>query len=144
MRVFLIPCNRSSVQSGSTVIEKKKQLMDGSVSRHVYYRCTHTQNRHYKEPLIKEGPLIEQLIELLDRLNLNASAVKRKIDDEFERFSRFASDVLGVTDKQKTQKINQRKNVEYLLRNGTMEEKRQMLGDLKNRLVLTNGIVREA
>ena len=70
--------------------------------------------------------MIEQLIELLDDLDLNASVVKRKIDDEFERFSRFASDVLGVTDKQKAQKINQRKYVEYLLRNGTMEEKRQL------------------
>jgi hypothetical protein len=34
--------------------------------------------------------------------------------------------------------------VEYLLRNGTMEEKRQLLGGLKNKLVLTNGTVREA
>lgn len=81
---------------------------------------------------------------MLDNLDLNASAVKRKIDDEFERFSRFASDVLGITDKQKAQKINQRKYVEYLLRNGTMEEKRQLLGGLKNRLVLTNGTVCEA
>lgn len=52
------------------------------------------------------------------------SAVKRKIDDEFERFSKFATDVLGISDKQKAQNINQRKYVKYLPRNGTMEEKR--------------------
>lgn len=127
--------------SGIAADEKKKQLMNGTVSRHVYYRCTHTRNRHCKEPPIKEEPLIEQLIELLDGLDLNASAVKRKIDDEFERFSRFASDVLGITDKQKAQKINQRKYVEYLLRNGTMEEKRSLLSSLKNRLILRAGDV---
>lgn len=41
------------------------------------------------------------------------SAVKRNIDDEFERFSCFASDVLGISDRQKARKINQRKYVKY-------------------------------
>jgi len=77
----------------------------------------------------------------LDGLDLNASAVKRKIDDEFERFSKFATDVLGIIDKQKAQKINRRKYVEYLLRNGTMEEKRSLLGSLRNKLVLSQGEV---
>jgi hypothetical protein len=40
---------------------------------------------------------------------------------------------------QKAKKINQRKYVEYVLRNGTMEEKRGLLGSLKNRLVLKQG-----
>jgi len=128
--------------SGITADEKKKQLMDGSLSRHVYYRCTHTRNRQCKEPPIKEEPLIEQLIELLDGLDLNVSAVKRKIDDEFERFSKFATDVLGITDKQKAQKINQRKYVEYLLRNGTMEEKRELLRCMKGKIFLGEGHVR--
>lgn len=91
------------------------------------------------EPAIREEELIEQLIELLDDLNLNASAVKRKIDDEFERFSKFATDVLGISDKQKTQKINQRTYVEYLLKNGTMEEKRELMGCLKEKIQLKNG-----
>ena len=65
--------------------------------------------------------------------------MKRKIDEEFERFARFATDVLGVSDKQKAQKINQRKYVEYLLRSGTMTEKRELLGCLKNRLILKDG-----
>ena len=62
--------------------------------------------------------------------------MQRKIDEEFERFSRFATDALGVSDKQKVQKTNQRKYVEYLLTNGTMMEKRELLGCLKNRLML--------
>ena len=126
--------------SGITADEKKKQLKDGSISRHVYYRCTHTRNRHCKEPPIKEGPLIEQLITLLDGLKLNASAVRRKIDEDFEKFSRFAANVLGM-DEQKAKKINQRKYVEYVLRNGTMEEKRGLLGSLKNKLVLKDGSI---
>ena len=125
--------------SGVTADEKRKQLKNGKVARYVYYRCTHTRNLDCKEAPIREEDLIDQLIELLDGLDLNASAVKRKIDDEFERFSKFATDVLGVSDKKKAQKINQRKYVEYLLRNGSSEEKRQLLDGLKSRLKLKNG-----
>ncbi len=111
-------------------------MKNGSLKSYVYYRCTHSRNLACHAPAIREEELITQLIEILDGLSLNASAVKRKIDEEFERFSRFATDVLGVGDKQKAQKINQRKYVEYLLTHGTMTEKRELLGCLKNRLIL--------
>lgn len=127
--------------SGVTADEKRKQTKKG-LQRYVYYRCTHSRNLQCKEPAIREEELIEQLIELLDGLNLNASEVKRKIDDEFERFSKFATDVLGISDKKKVQKINQTKYVEYLLKNGTITEKRELLDSLRNRLVLTNGKLR--
>lgn len=124
--------------SGVTADEKQKQTKKG-VKRYVYYRCTHSRNMQCKEQPIREEDLIDQLIELLDGLDLNTSAVKRKIDDEFERFSKFATDVLGISDKQKAQKINQRKYVEYLLRNGKMEEKRELLEHLKNKITLESG-----
>lgn len=126
--------------SGVTADEKQKQTKKG-IKKYVYYRCTHSRNMQCKEQPIREEDLIEQLIELLDGLDLNTSAVKRKIDDEFERFSKFATDVLGISDKQKAQKINQRKYVEYLLRNGTMEEKRELLSSLKNKICLKEGHV---
>jgi len=44
-------------------------------------------------------------------------------------------------DEQKARDINQRKYVEYVLRNGTMEEKRGLLGSLKNKLILKEGQV---
>jgi hypothetical protein len=91
---------------------------------------------------LREEELIEQLIELLNELSLNTSAVKRKIDDEFERFSKFATDVLGISDKKKAEKVNQKKYVEYLLRNGTIVEKRELLDSLRNRLTLKNGKLR--
>ncbi len=127
--------------SGVTADEKCKTLKNGKVSRYVYYRCTHSRNLQCKEHPVREEDLIEQLIDLLDGLNLNTSAVKRKIDDEFERFSKFATDVLGISDKKKAQKINQRRYVEYLLRNGTMEEKRELCGSLKSKLILKDGLV---
>ncbi len=127
-----------SCGSGVTADEKRKQLKSGKIARYVYYRCTKTRCLDCAEQPIREEDLIDQLIGLLDNLDLNATAVKRKIDEEFERFSRFAANVLGM-DEQKAKKINQRKYVEYLLRNGTMEEKRELLTSLKNKLFLTNG-----
>lgn len=124
--------------SGVTADEKQKQTKKG-LKKYVYYRCTHSRNMQCREQPVREEDLIEQLIELLDGLELNTSGVKRKIDDEFERFSKFATEVLGISDKQKAQKINQRKYVEYLLRNGAMEEKRQLLECVKNRIQLRSG-----
>ncbi len=121
--------------SGVTADEKQKQTKKG-LKKYVYYRCTHSRNMQCKEQPVREENLVEQLIEILDGLDLNTSGVKRKIDDEFERFSKFATDVLGISDKQKAQKINQRKYVEYLLRNGTMEEKRELINQLKNKIIL--------
>lgn len=127
--------------SGVTADEKQKQTKKG-VKRYVYYRCTHSRNMQCKEQPIREEDLIDQLIEILDGLDLNTSAVKRKIDDEFERFSKFATDVLGISDKHKAQKINQRKYVEYLLRNGKMEEKRELLESIRNKIYLQAGKIR--
>lgn len=127
--------------SGVTADEKQKQTKKG-IKRYVYYRCTHSRNMQCKEQPIREEDLIDQLIELLDGLDLNTSEVKRKIDDEFERFSKFATDVLGISDKQKAQKINQRKYVEYLLRNGTMEEKRELLESIRNKIYFQAGKIR--
>jgi hypothetical protein len=126
--------------SGVTADEKRKQTKKG-LQCYVYYRCTHSRDLQCKEPALREEELIEQLIELLDHLNVNATGVKRKIDDEFERFSRFATDVLGISDKKKAQKINQRKYVEYLLKNGTPAEKRELLSCLKDRINLKGGQV---
>lgn len=128
-----------SCGSGVTADEKRKTLKNGTERRYVYYRCTKTRCMDCKEPPVQEEDLIEQMIELLDGLDLNASAVKRKIDDEFERFSRFASDVLGISDQQKAKKISQRKYVEYLLRNGTMGEKRALLESLRSSVFLHGG-----
>ena len=42
---------------------------------------------------------------------------------------------LEIKDERKAKKISQRKYVEYLLRRGTMEEKRELMGNLKNKLI---------
>ena len=123
--------------SGVTADEKRKETKKG-VKRYVYYRCTHSRDLQCKEPAIREEELIEQILNILDDVNLNAAGVKRKVEEEFERFSAFASDVLGISDKQKSRKINQRKYVEYLLKNGTPAEKRELLGCLKDRVMLKN------
>ncbi|MBI2635892.1 hypothetical protein HYW84_01035 [Candidatus Peregrinibacteria bacterium] len=128
-------------KSGVTADEKRRQMKNGSMKSYVYYRCTHSRNIACHAPGIREEELIKQLIDILDGLSLNASAVKRKIDDEFKRFSRFALDVLGVTDQQKAQKINQRKYVEYLLTNGTMTEKRELLASFTSKILLKNGSI---
>jgi hypothetical protein len=70
------------------------------------------------------------------------------INDGFDRTEIVAegedacwTDVLGISDKKKAQKINQRKYVEYLLKNGTPAEKRELLSCLKDRINLKGGQV---
>lgn len=125
--------------SGVTAEEKFKKLKDGTVRRYVYYRCTHGRNFKCSEPAIREDHLIEQMLELLDKVNLSRAGVKKKVDEEFERFTKFASDVLGIKENKKTQHIDQRKYAEYLLRNGSAAEKRGLLTCLKDKIALVNG-----
>lgn len=58
---------------GSTIVgeEKFKKLKSGKSNRHVYYHCSRQVDRSCKEPYLSEAKLIEQLLQMTDRLTIN-------------------------------------------------------------------------
>jgi len=122
--------------SGITADEKFKKLKDGGTNRHVYYFCTKAKNIDCKNPMINEPSLIEKLIELVDKIDLDDLGVKTKIEQEISRFNKFRIGVLGQKNKIHTTEIDVRNYAKYLLREGTIYEKRELLSYLKSKLTL--------
>jgi len=122
--------------SGITAEEKHKKLKNGSLRRYVYYRCTHSKNLQCKEPSIREEELIEQLSNLIDKIDLDVAGMKAKLEEEVSRYQRFTRGVLGQKAKTATQNIDMKTYARYILQEGTKEERRELLGCLRDKLIL--------
>ncbi len=123
-------------ESGITADEKFKKLKDGGVNRHVYYVCTKAKDTDCKNQSINETSLIEELTQLLDTVDLDEIGMKAKIEEEITRYNRFRIGVLGMKTKDRNTAIDIRNYAKYLLKEGTITEKRELLGCLKSTLVL--------
>lgn len=122
--------------SGITADEKFKKLKDGGTNRHVYYFCTKARNIDCKNPPINEPSLIDELVLLVDKIDLDHLGIKTKIEQEISRFNKFRIGVLGQKNKLHTTEIDIRNYAKYLLREGTIYEKRELLSFLKSKLLL--------
>jgi len=129
--------------SGITADEKFKELKDGSVNRHVYYGCTRSRDHNCKCGYIREEDLINQLLNIIDKVNLDKIGIREKIEKEIERYHKFQAGVLGIKKEKEVQKeINVKNYAKYILREGTILEKRELLSSLKTKLVLKNKMIR--
>jgi len=126
--------------SGICADEKFKKLNNGSVRRYVYYGCSRSRNLNCKCGYLREEKLIEQLSKILDKIDLDELGIQNQFKEEFERYSRFNKIILGIDDNkfEKQKEINLRNYAKYLLKDGSLLEKRSLLSCLKSRLVMRN------
>jgi DNA invertase Pin-like site-specific DNA recombinase len=122
--------------SGITADEKFKKLKDGGVNRHVYYFCTRGKNIDCKNPPLNEQTLIGELINLVDRIDIDELGVKEKIEQEIARFNKFRIGVLGHKKESRNSEVDIKNYAKYLLAEGTIYEKRELLSYLKSQLTL--------
>ncbi|MCK9588145.1 MAG: recombinase family protein [Terrimicrobiaceae bacterium] len=122
--------------SGISADEKFKKLKDGGTNRHVYYFCTKAKDIDCKNQPINETDLISELNRLMDKIDLDELGVKKKLEDEMKRYNRFNVGVLGKKQKKFNQDVDIRNYAKYLLRDGTILEKRELLGCLKSKAIL--------
>lgn len=130
----LIKCGYCS--SGITADEKYKKLRDGGVNRHIYYFCSRKGRDDCQNPAINEEDLIQELIQLIDNMNLDELGVKSKIEQEISRFNKFRIGVLGHKKESNKPDVDIRNYAKYLLKEGTIIEKRELLGCLQSKLFL--------
>ena len=130
--------------SGITADEKFKKLKGGKVSRYVYYMCTKHNEPTCKNQITREEAIIEQLANLMDTIELDEIAMKEKIKEEVQRIKRFQSSLLGKKDYITTTDIDIRNYAKYILRDGKIEEKRELLGRLKSAISIDNKVIRFA
>jgi site-specific DNA recombinase len=130
----LITCGHCG--SGITADEKLKKLKDGTTSRYIYYGCTRSRDIKCKGGYMREEEMVNQLIQLIDRLDVNELKVKYQIDAEFDRYRKFQG-ILGLDkNEMKLPEIDAKTYAKYLLKSGTAIEKRELLGSLKTAVVL--------
>jgi len=125
--------------SNVSASEKFKPLKDGSISKYVYYGCNRHYDHYCKALYLREDDLVNQFCNMVDNLSLDDLGVRGQLDLEVERFYRFHRDVLGnpggyETDEERD--IDTKKYIKYLLTEGTLEEKRAILKNLKSKLML--------
>lgn len=126
--------------SGITADEKFKKLSDGSVRRYVYYGCTRSRNLNCKGGYLREEKLIKQLSKILDEIDLDELGIQGQFKEEVERYYKFSKGVLKIDldDFEKQKEVDIRNYAKYLLREGSILEKRELLANLKSKLVMRN------
>jgi DNA invertase Pin-like site-specific DNA recombinase len=125
--------------SGISAEEKYKLKKDGSYTRYVYYGCSRARDRDCKNPYIREEELISELLKIIDQIDINEIGMKTKFEEEIKRFSRFEKLFRGATSTQieAGAEMDIRAYMKYLLKEGSVSEKRELLGNLRSKLVYT-------
>ncbi len=127
--------------SGVTAEEKHKHSKAGGIRRYVYYRCTQNRNLQCKEPSIREDHLVEQLTALIDHIDLDELGMRGRLEEEVSRFKKFSSGVLRQST-ERTAEVNRvdvRQYAKYILKEGTKDDKHELLGCLKSKIILSDG-----
>lgn len=124
--------------SGITAQEKHKKLKNGDISSHIYYSCTRARDKNCTLNYINEQELIIRLQKVIDQINLDEIGMRDKIEQEIKRYNAFGKNVLEQDEilAIKEKDISTRNYAKYILRQGTIIEKRELISSLKNKLFL--------
>ena len=132
-------------QCGSSVSaeEKYKPRKDGTTIRYVYYGCGRSKDHHCTgNKYLREEDLVEQLLGILDQIDLNELGIEMKFKEELKRHNKFQRTVLGFSKTDAAhEEIDLKTYAKYILKEGTNEEKRELMGCFKSKLKITKGIV---
>jgi hypothetical protein len=74
----------------------------------------------------------------MDRIDLDELGVRTRIQDEISRFNRFRTGVLGHKKEKHNIDVDVRNYAKYLLNEGTLMEKRELMSCLKSKLILVD------
>ncbi len=120
--------------------EKFKILKDGTTAHYVYYGCCRAKDRDCKNKYIREEELIDGLIKIIDKVNINELGMRMKLEDEIQRFNKLQRLMKQGASKRSLEKgdVDIREYAKYLLREGSTTEKRELLANLRSRLIYQN------
>jgi hypothetical protein len=125
-------------ESGITAEEKIKELKDGGFNAHIYYRCTKMKNRECPNESVKESILIDEMLPIIDKMRMNKSELKKKLEEEVARYALFQTGVLGVdlNQSRKQKNVSIKTFAKHMLKHGTLLQKREVLSCIKTRILL--------
>jgi len=124
--------------SGISAYEKYKKLKGGGINVHVYYGCTKARDKHCPCGYMNETDLIKNLQKLIDNVDLNETSIKKKVEAEVVRYKKFHRSLLGESSSMAVTDIDVKDYVKFLLKEETLEEKRDVMGCFKSVILLKN------
>ncbi len=124
--------------SSITADEKFKNLKNGSVNRHVYYRCCKSKDRKCDNPALNEDDLIKEFQKMADKLELNELKISQKIEDEIKRFKKLQGMFLNTGSTSSIKTVDIRGYVKFILKEGSVIEKRMILDCFKSEIIMKN------
>jgi hypothetical protein len=118
-----------------------KQVATPIKVKYVLYARKSTE-RHCKNPYLREEELIEQLIKLIDKIDMNDVGIQIRFEDELKRINSFNKGVLEINNSNKKHKeINLKTYAKHVLKNGSNEEKRELMGCFKSKIRVIKKII---
>jgi DNA invertase Pin-like site-specific DNA recombinase len=127
--------------SGISADEKFKKLKDGTSNRYVYYGCTKARDKNCRSGYMREDELIGQMIRLMDEIDFNQILMKDKFDREVERLQKFQRSFMLTGEIKTESNLDIRSYAKYLLREGALTEKRELLLCIKSKFVLSQKVL---
>lgn len=123
-------------QSGISAEDKWKLLKDGTSAHYIYYGCSRARDRNCKNKYIQEEELIGELLKIIDVVNINELGMRQKLEDEIRRFNKLQKIVNGKSgnDLVEENEVSIRQYAKYLLKEGSVSDKRELLANLRSRL----------
>ncbi len=124
-------------KTGVTAEEHVKKIKaTGEIRRYIYYHCGRANDLDCIEPYIREADLMDELLGLIDKLELDEIGAQEQFKEELERYHKF-NDVIGSGETKSTKPaIDLKAYAKYVLENGTKEEKREILRYVKGEILL--------
>ena len=89
----------------------------------------------------EEKDILKQFEELIEKIDINEIQIKEKIKADVEKFTNLQNFFLGTKEKVNIPSVDIRGYARYVLREGSDNEKRELLGCLKSRIVLSNKVI---
>lgn len=127
-----------SCGSGVTAEERIKRRASG-IRRYVYYHCTRSRDLKCQELFITEEDLIGEFIQILDKVSLNQIQMQEKLNQELERYKKFSAIFDSNIENQLVRpEVNIKKFIEYIFKEGSRDDKRDLLNSLQTTLYLRN------
>ena len=113
--------------------------MDTS-ARYVYYGCTRARNINCKSGYIREEDLIEQLVKIMDKLDLNEMHMRHKFEEEVARINKFQKSFFGGEGRGKIQgQAHRPQGLRDLPpAGGTTVEKREFMSCIRSKFLFKN------
>ena len=98
-----------------------------------------------KQPYIREEELLNQLYKMIDKVDIDELAAVERIKQEIERLTKMISSLGGHLATAKVAEIMPDIDVyacaKYILKEGTKEEKRDLIQHINSQMSLRDGVI---